>query len=43
MHVPGTQFKKIKNFFMVSARFRKIYFILQVLLYTSNDAFKCNF
>ena len=43
MHVPGIQFKKIKNLFMVSARCCEIYFILQVLLYTFNDAFKCNF
>ena len=30
-------FRKIKNLFVVSARFCEIYFILQVLLYT----FKC--
>ena len=32
-------FRKIKNLFVVSARFCEIYFILQVLLYTFNRFF----
>ena len=32
-------FRKIKNLFVVSARFCEIYFILQVLLYTFKHVF----
>ena len=33
-------FRKIKNLFVVSARFCAIYFILQVLLYTVEPHYK---